>query len=139
MTCGCCLSLVQTVGRNLHLGVRASHTQRPTPQPATLCRPQPGPTHQLAQQPALSRSTTDTARISVSQTIFRAIPPSPSQTAPTSCCPCGCCSAVRSLPVSNIKNTSCEVKQGMVQPEAAAAAAASMAAARAPPALTPSY
>ena len=34
-----------TWGRILHLGVRASHTQRPPPQPANLCRPQPGPTH----------------------------------------------------------------------------------------------
>ena len=74
--------LFMTWGRILHLGVRASHTQRPPPQPITLCRPQPGPTHQRAQQPALPRSTTGTARNLVSQRNLRAIPPPPSQTAP---------------------------------------------------------
>ena len=81
MTCGCFLSLVQTMGRILHLGVRASHTQRPLPKPAALCRPQPGPAHQRAQQPALPRSTTYTARNLVSQPNLRAIPSPPSQTA----------------------------------------------------------
>ena len=81
LTCDCCLSLVQIVGRILHLGARSSHTQRPPPQPATLCLPQPGPTQQRAQQPALPRSTTDTPRSLVSQPNFRAISSPRSQTA----------------------------------------------------------
>ena len=81
MTCDCCLSLVQTVGRILHLGVRASHSQCLPPQPANLCPPQSGPTHQRAQQPALPQGTADTARNLVSQPNLRAIPSPPSQTA----------------------------------------------------------
>ena len=74
--------LFMTWGRILHLGVRASHTQRPPSQPATLYQTQPGPTHKLAQQPALPRSTTDTARYLVSQpNLIRAIPSPPFQTA----------------------------------------------------------
>ena len=51
-----------TWGRILHLSVRVSHTKRPPPQPAILCRPQLGRTHQRAQQPAQQRGTTDTVR-----------------------------------------------------------------------------
>ena len=110
MTCGGCLSREQTVGRILHQGVRASHTQRPPPQPATLCRPQPGPTRQRAQQPALPRSTADTDRNLVSQPNFSSHLFSPVSNC--SCCPCGCCCAVRSLPFSSIGNTSCDVQAG---------------------------
>ena len=126
--------MVQTVGRILHMGVRASHTQRLPPQPATLSRSQPGPTHHRAQQPALPRSTTDTARNLISQPNLRAVPSPPSQTAaaaPAAAagqCPCSHSQAVRLRAVT--------FKQGEVPPEVAAAAA-SMAAARAPPALPP--
>ena len=74
--------LFMTWGRLFHLGVRALHTQRPPPQPATLCRPQRAPTHQRARQPALPRSRTDTARNLVSQIHLRAIASPRSQTAP---------------------------------------------------------
>ena len=136
MTRRCFSSLVQTVGRILHLGVRASHTKRPLPHPATLCRPQPGPTHQRAQQPALPRSTTHTARNLVSQPSFRAISSTPSQTAADA-------PAAAVVQCARSQSQALEIravtsKQGMVPPEAAAAAAAaSMAAARPSPALAP--
>ena len=133
MTCDCGLGLVETVGRILHLGVRASYTQRSPPQPATLCRPQPGPTHQRAQQPALPQSTADTARNLVSQPNRRAIPSPPSQTAAAAPAATAVqCSRSQSQAVGIRAVTS---KQGVVPREVAAAAAASMAAARAPPAL----
>ena len=129
--------LFMTWGRVLHLGVRASHTQRPAPQPATMCRPQLGPTHQRAQQPALPRSTTDTARNVVSQPNVRAIPSPPSQTGAAAPAAAAVqCSRSQSQAVELRAVTS---KHGMIPPEvAAAAAAASMAAARAPPAIPPS-
>ena len=75
--------LFMVSGRIIHLGVHASLTQRPPPQPASLCPPQPGPAHQRAQQPALPRSTTDTAHYLVSQPSIRAISSPPSHTLPT--------------------------------------------------------
>ena len=97
-------------GRILPLGVRASHTQRRPPQPATLCRPQPGPTHHRAQQPAIPRSTRDTARNLVSQPTLRAIPSPPSQAAPAA--PAAAAVQWLSLPVSSSENMSCDVQTG---------------------------
>ena len=133
ITCDCCLSLGQTVGRILHPGVHAFHTQRHPHQPANLCRPQPGPTHKRAQQPALPRSTIDTARNLVSQPNSRAISSPPSQTAPAAPTAAAVqCARSQSQALGIRAVTS---KHGVVPPEAAAAAAASIAAARAPPAL----
>ena len=130
--------LLMTWGRILHLDVRASHTQRYPSQPATLCRPQPGPTHQRAQQPALPRSTTDTARSLVSQPNLRAIPSPPSQTA--SAAPAAAAvQCFRSKPQA-VGSRAVTSKQGVVLLEIEAAAAASVAATKAPPDLpsTPS-
>ena len=110
--------LFMTWGRILHLGARASHTQRPPKQPATLCRPQPGPTHQRAQQPALPPSTTNTARNLVSHPNLRAIPSPPSQTAPAAPAAAVQCSRSQSQAGSIRAVTS---KQGVVPPEVAAA------------------
>ena len=123
--------LFMTWGRLLHLGVRASHTQRPPPQPATLCRPQPGPTHQRAQKLAFPWTTADTAGNLVSQPNLRAIPSPLSQTAPAAPAAAAVqCSRSQSQAVGIRAVTS---KQGVVPPEVEAAAAASMAAARASP------
>ena len=113
---------------------RLPHPVSP-PQPATLCRPQPEPTHQRAQQSALLQSTADSARNLFSQPNIRAISSPPSQTA--SAAPTAAvvqCSRSQSQAVELRAVTS---KQGVVPPEVAAAAA-SMAAASAPPAHPPS-
>ena len=113
--------LFKTWGTLQHLGVGAYHTRRPPSQPATLCRPQPGPTHQRAQQAALPLSTSDPFRNSVSQQNPPAISSAQSQTAPAA--PAAAVQCSRSQPQA-VEIRAVTSTHGVVPPEVAGAAAA---------------